>query len=361
MKIKKFILTFVILMACVFALAACTNEVVVDSITIVGESVVLKDSDLGELKINATMSDATSDEIVVTESMISGFDKAKVGKQEVTVTYGGFTAKFNVLVVNNIIGTVDEFETALAGQADDQVWAVKEGKYPIQLNITSDVAIYGSDKDKVIISGTEDYSTMTSINAIAGEKLNYSGIININNATAILENLTIAGDVDKASAASNITHTNRYLGIAVISSTLTANNITVKDITYNNDLKGMQNGIAVYAVSANADTNVVTITNSILENFNKGAAVIRASIKQFNFENNIVKGFGAQALISQNGVQVSTKSVIKNNSFTGLQYRPDQTNESTNGSVAIYLVDVDDALCIISGNTFTDIDIEIQK
>ena len=50
-------------------------------------------------KLEITKESLNVEEIDITEDMISGFDKNKEGNQEITITYKGFTEKFNVNVV----------------------------------------------------------------------------------------------------------------------------------------------------------------------------------------------------------------------------------------------------------------------
>ncbi len=84
------------------------NINVVDSVT----SVAIKGTpkteynygeDLEELTITA-VSGSGSKDITVTESMISGYDKEKLGSQTVTILYGGQTTTFNVTVNDYITG-----------------------------------------------------------------------------------------------------------------------------------------------------------------------------------------------------------------------------------------------------------------
>nr|MCR4959990.1 bacterial Ig-like domain-containing protein [Lachnospiraceae bacterium] len=62
------------------------------------EYYVGEDLDLTGGKITVSYDKADSEEIALTESMISGYDKNKVGRQTITVTYDKFTATFAVTV-----------------------------------------------------------------------------------------------------------------------------------------------------------------------------------------------------------------------------------------------------------------------
>lgn len=58
------------------------------------------DLDLTGAQIKITYADGSTEEIAVTESMVSGYDKNKVGEQVITVTYGDKTDSFVVTVVS---------------------------------------------------------------------------------------------------------------------------------------------------------------------------------------------------------------------------------------------------------------------
>jgi uncharacterized repeat protein (TIGR02543 family) len=72
-----------------------------DKIIKVTQGQDLKLSDLADLIVTVTFTDDTTGTVTITLDNIdlSGFDKDTAGVQELTVTYGGHTAKFNVTVV----------------------------------------------------------------------------------------------------------------------------------------------------------------------------------------------------------------------------------------------------------------------
>ncbi len=190
--------------------------------------------------------------------------------------------------------------------------------------------------EAVITISVDTASKIESQTAIAGETTPYSGIVAVKDATVTLKNLTIQGNAEAASAVNALTHTDRYAGLVVLDADVTVENCAITDITYTNGpdgLQGMQNGFGIYAVAASKHN--LTLTNVDITNFNKAAAVIRSNV-DLTMSGGSVTGYGAQAVISQNGIQYAGNATISGTTFSGLQYTAE--NEWKGGSTAIYNV-----------------------
>lgn len=266
----------------------------------------------------------------------------------------------NVFTVNagqSIQDTIDQV-------SDGATIKIKNGIYNEQLNINKNLTIIGESQEGVIIAGPSDYATLETINKLTFDGLNvkgYQGLINIDGGSTgvnvSISDLTIKGNIEEATIDgidARLVYDYLYTGISAISATVNLDNAKIKDITYNNHLKGMQNGMGIYAISAVAD-QTISVTNSTIENYNKCSLVSRASIKYLNFNNNNIIGFGSQNLIAQNGIQFSGPATIIGNSISQLNY-----TKSDSYSVGIYLVGVNYDACIIKDNSFSNVDSNIK-
>ena len=199
------------------------------------------------------------------------------------------------------------------------------------------ITLEGSEEGTATITISADTaSKIVSQDAIAGETIPYSGIVAVKDATVTLKNLTIKGNPEAVSSVKALTHDSRYAGLAALDSNVTLDNCDIQDITFKNDLKGMQNGFGIYAVSSTKHT--LNLVNVDISNFNKAGAVIRSNV-DLEMTGGSVKGFGNQAVISQNGIQYAGNAEISGTIFSGLQYSAD--DQWKGGSVAIYNVGFD--------------------
>ena len=199
------------------------------------------------------------------------------------------------------------------------------------------ITLEGPEEGTATITISADTaSKIASQGAIAEETIPYSGIVAVKNATVTLKNLTIKGNPEAVSSVKALTHDSRYAGLAALDSDVTLDNCDIQDITFKNDLKGMQNGFGIYAVSSTKHT--LNLVNVDISNFNKAGAVIRSNV-DLEMTGGSVTGFGDQAVISQNGIQYAGNAEISGTTFSGLQYSAD--DQWKGGSVAIYNVGSD--------------------
>ena len=221
-----------------------------------------------------------------------------------------------------------------------------------------DITLEGPADGKAVITISADTaSKIASQNVIAGETTPYSGIVAVKDATVTLENLTIQGNAEAVSTVTALTHNNRYAGLVALDADVTVENCDIKDITYTNGpagLQGMQNGFGIYAVASSSKT--LTLTNVNITNFNKAAAVIRSNV-DLTMTGGSVTGYGAQAVISQNGIQYAGDATISGTTFSGLQYTAE--NEWKGGSVAIYNVGTETE-STIENVTTTEVDYSVS-
>lgn len=257
-----------------------------------------------------------------------------------------FTPNANVNSGEKIQEAIDRAE------AGDIIF-IKEGTYKEQLIIDKDLTIIG--ENNVTIGGPEDYMKMKALTAIGGESTNYSGIIMIENCTVTIDNITVKGCIESASGVNNLTHANRYIGVAAVNATVNLDYVNIKDIRYDDSLFGMQNGIGLYAV-AEDEGKTVTLRYSDIANFNKGAAVIRAGVSEFICEGNTVTGAGEQGITAQNGLQVACKATITGNTLKNMKYSPEPATDWAHSSYALYIQTAQEDSVSIENNIIDNCD-----
>ena len=121
--------------------------------------------DLSKIKLDVTKGSGTTQE-TVTDSMISGYDKTKLGKQTVTITYGGQTTTFDV--------TVKDYVTK------------------IEVNPSSVTGTYNDELSKLIADNSIKYTvTYAKAGAQSPIALAESMVSGYNKATTTAQNLTI--------------------------------------------------------------------------------------------------------------------------------------------------------------------------
>ena len=197
--------------------------------------------DLSKIKLDVTKGSGTIQE-TVTDSMISGYDKTKLGKQTVTITYGGQTTTFDV--------TVKDYVTK------------------IEVNPSSVTGTYNDELSKLITDNSIKYTvTYAKAGAQSPIALAESMVNGYNKATTTAQNLTVTytdndsnsyTNGDNFTASLQVTLMNTVSGITITPPTKT---------TYNHgdslDLTGGEINLTYEdGTSGTLDINKATITES---------------------------------------------------------------------------------------------------
>ena len=192
--------------------------------------------------------------------------------------------------------------------------------------IDKDLTLNGAGKS--VILDADVAQNVTGIAAVNGESMGYMAVIAATNgANVTVENLTIESS---EAVMDTLDRSYRHIGIAALNANVTVKNSTVKDMCYTDNVKGIQNGISIYAVSTDATT--LTLENVSITNFNKGGIVTRANVNLV-MDGCTVTGWGETTLSAQNGIQYSGNATIKNTTISGLKYTAD--NQWKGGAMAI--------------------------
>ena len=197
--------------------------------------------DLSKIKLDVTKGSGTTQE-TVTDSMISGYDKTKIGKQTVTITYGGQTTTFDV--------TVKDYVTK------------------IEVNPSSVTGTYNDELSKLITDNNIKYTvTYAKAGAQSPIALAESMVSGYNKATTTAQNLTITYTDNESSSYTNGDNFTASLQVTLMN---TVSGITITPptkTTYNHgdslDLTGGEINLRYEdGTSGTLDINKATITES---------------------------------------------------------------------------------------------------
>ncbi|HJJ10728.1 MAG TPA: bacterial Ig-like domain-containing protein [Clostridiaceae bacterium] len=197
--------------------------------------------DLSKIKLDVTKGSGTTQE-TVTDSMISGYDKTKLGKQTVTITYGGQTTTFDV--------TVKDYVTK------------------IEVNPSSVTGKYNDELSKLITDNSIKYTvTYAKAGAQSPIALAESMVSGYNKATTTAQNLTITYTDNDSSSYTNGNNFTTSLQVTLMN---TVSGITITPptkTTYNHgdslDLTGGEINLTYEdGTSGTLDINKATITES---------------------------------------------------------------------------------------------------
>ena len=197
--------------------------------------------DLSKIKLDVTKGSGTIQE-TVTDSMISGYDKTKLGKQTVTITYGGQTTTFDV--------TVKDYVTK------------------IEVNPSSVTGKYNDELSKLITDNSIKYTvTYAKAGAQSPIALAESMVSGYNKATTTAQNLTITYTDNDSSSYTNGNNFTTSLQVTLMN---TVSGITITPptkTTYNHgdslDLTGGEINLTYEdGTSGTLDINKATITES---------------------------------------------------------------------------------------------------
>lgn len=359
---NKFKITFALLILCLcfIFLAGCKKEMVVNNLSINKSEAILKIGTTSQLEATAEVENAeeyqiewaSSDNAIATVDQTGKVTAVSGGNATVTATLGDKTATADICIVNEIVESNGNIQNAIDNAQNGDVIYVSAGTYNQAITINNkNITVTGDDETK--ICGPEDYNDIETVNAIAEESVNYSAIVSIVDSNATLKNITVEGIPEKTDNVTNLTHTNRYIGIASINSTTLLDNVSVNNIKYSESLRGMQNGIGIYCVAT--ETNkTVTIKNSTVSMANKCSLIVRNNVSKATITDSTFIGNGEQNIIAENGLQIACPAEIKNNTIKNYKYNSE--NEWAHGSYAILIQSTGANSVDITGNTFDNVD-----
>ncbi len=179
------------------------------------------------------------------------------------------------------------------------------------------------------------------------------GVVTANGATNLsISNVTVEGDSHGDGTGATSAASFDFVGIAYINSSGLIDHVTTQDfrdpLVNPTTVSGAQHGTDILSTGSGSPLDL-EISNSTIQDFQKTGILARNTT--VNIHDSAIHGFGAQDIIAQNGIQLSSGSTgsITNNTIDGIGFNP-----STN-SVAGILAFGADGL-VVSGNHFTGTD-----
>jgi hypothetical protein len=210
------------------------------------------------------------------------------------------------------------------------------------LDIHTDITVKGENQAGVKIMGPANYSTLKGFPSddiyckafweiyyapTPGDKTYIVGLITITNCTATVSNMTARGDPDKFYAAAGAFQAaaavsgRRYLygGIGVVNATATIEKVKTEKIQ-----DSFNGGFSTYGIIAAGGVGTpkkpLTVTNCIIQEFQKNGAHILKGVSKVTFTGNTVIGSGGtNLLVAQNGMVIEClQAEISGNNFQKL-------------------------------------------
>ncbi|HLH92421.1 MAG TPA: hypothetical protein VKX28_28665 [Xanthobacteraceae bacterium] len=227
---------------------------------------------------------------------------------------------------HHLIGSFSTIQAGIdAATTSGDTVLIEAGTYTGQL-VVDPTAGHGANGISIVGSGAvtiDAPGTLESTGNSPTSGRDIDGLLTVSNATNIsLENISFngLGEGNLVTGANNPT----LVGIAYLNASGTVDHVDVTGIREPDSSFGDQRGIAIYASNTapvGAPTESFTLTNSTIENWQKGGVV--ASNANVDIEHDIITGVGATALIAQNGIElVGDTGTASNNTITGIGYTP---------------------------------------
>ena len=166
--------------------------------------------DLSGLELKNIKTDSALSKIYTNNANFSGFDSETSGKKEVIVSYGKFTASFNIYVANKVVENQEDLLSTINNADDNDIILVKQGEY----TLTSPLEI---NNKNLVIGGEGSRKTKINGFVILGGYLN-------------------DGEISYSNSAENIS----FIGLGFSTSSKVENNIiNFNDKNYNPSLGGI--------------------------------------------------------------------------------------------------------------------------
>ncbi len=223
---------------------------------------------------------------------------------------------------------------------------VAPGTYTEQVSVNG----HGLDGISIVGLGTVTIDAPATLVSTGNSPTNgrdIDGLLTVSNASNVsVENIHFNGLQEGASVtgANNPT----LVGIAYLNASGTVDHVDVTGIREGLAGFGDQRGLGIYvsntAPAGGTPVNEFTLTNSTIEDFQKGGVVATNAI--VDIEHDTVTGFGATGLTAQNGIQVAgSTGTVSDNTITNIGY--------TGGDDSTGILFFNDNNLTLNGNSVT--------
>ncbi len=236
----------------------------------------------------------------------------------------------NVYVTAPGVGSTDSsIQRGVDAASSGDTVNVEAGTYTEQVDITKAITLRGQGAATVIKSPAALVSTF-SVGTTT-----FFPVVTVEGVDAAVHDLTIDGDGQGSHV------NNRFVGLAFYNAGGTADNLTVTGVRHE-PLDGVQNGLAIYARVNDATPRSLTISDSIVQDYQKNGITVAGTDLSVEIAGNTITGAGDTTLIAQNGIQVTDGAVanIHDNDISGHLYSgvvggPDVFNDTQSTGILL--------------------------
>ncbi|HLJ00226.1 MAG TPA: type I secretion C-terminal target domain-containing protein [Bradyrhizobium sp.] len=259
---------------------------------------------------------------------LHGISKVADGTTVATVAGGTVGHEFLLVGGGSQFTTIQE--AVNAAHAGDTI-LIAPGTYTEQVSVVgkNNLTIEGIGPAGSVILDAPAASSLQSVAAPSTPEFtpeNLTGVLTVSNAT----NVTIQGITVNGLHTDVVPNSTDFAGIAFVNATGTVDHVDITGVRDTTSLFGLQRGFGIEAENATGG-GLLTVTNSSIEDFQKGGIVTDNLNVEFNHDT--FTGAGATSAIAQNAIQISDASGdISNNTFGGvgfIQTPADTSDQST--------------------------------
>jgi hypothetical protein len=259
------------------------------------------------------------------------------------INEGGSGSKPPDLTITNTQGLVNALNSyhTTTGR-NNETWLLKNGTYNLQVIIKKNLTLIGESQGGVIIRGPADYSDLLAPQVHpTNTAIEIYGLILINGYNALVEatvrNLTVRGRTDQFYTIREKFpdgHPKIFSGIGVASARATIENVVIEDIrAVNNGVTStLQNGHGIFAGNwmGPSHQKEITITNSIIRQFQKTGVMISINVSKITLIGSQITGSEGLHGPGQNGMQLhSFEAEIRNSTFKDIKWITNADSSST--------------------------------
>ncbi len=214
-------------------------------------------------KIRLTYSDTTTEEIDITEEMVTGFDNTTLGPQTLTVTYEGKTATFEVTIIEERTAKLDKSNIEL-NAGEETTLTITTTPDNVQKSYTSKV----ENSSVVKIEKTDTFGVL-KLTGLARGTTKITFVVTVDGTEITLEcNVTVnAPDIPVTGITLNKTEITLEKGqTETITATITPENATNKKFNWGSDnaevikLVSSENGVLTIEALSEGEATITATT-----------------------------------------------------------------------------------------------------
>ncbi len=234
-------------------------------------------------------------------------------------------------------------QRAVGIASNNDVINIQAGTFVGQIKITRPVTLLGAGNATILKAPALLSSVFTTTSTVVYQN---EPVVTVQGVTADVESLKIDGNHAGSGASNGI---ERFMGLAYFNASGLADGLTITGIR-DGSSDGTEQGFAFYAFDQLGSPQAVTLSNSIILDYQKAGALFFGSGLSGSATANHITGDGAIATLGQIGLQISNSAVISasGNFISGNDYIGTASDLGTN-----VILDTVGTGTSLSGNTIS--------